>query len=403
MTAPALAAGRRDVRVISLIGTAHGFSHFYQLVLPSLFVILNAEVGYGFERLGYLTAVFFCVSGVAQAPMGFLVDRFGARPFLYAGLGLLAGATLLYGVIPGYGALIALSALAGLGNSVFHPADFSILGASVRESHMGRAFSIHSIGGFIGYAAAPAVVVPLAGALGWRAATITVGAAGLAFLALLLLGGANFRDSRTLRDPAADRPTLAQGVRLLLQIPFLMYLVFFTLLAFALVAMQTQGASAITNFHGVSAAAAAAVVTAFLVGNPLGAIAGGVAADRTANHEGLTTICLLGAALFAVLGGLSGASIGVVGVLLFASGFCFGAFFPSRDLLVRRATPAGQGGKVFGFVYSGLDLGSAVGPPVFGWFVDQSRPEWIFLGIAFALCLCVSAVYGARLGRTDGR
>lgn len=397
-TAPALAARRRDVRVIGLIGVGHGFSHFYQLALPPLFLIMNRDMGYSFTQLGLLTAVFFVVSGAAQAPMGFLVDRFGARAFLVAGLGLEAGATLFYGVFPDFWSLLLLSALAGLGNSVFHPVDFSILNATVDPARMGRAFGVHSITGFIGYAAAPATMVLLAQAFGWREALIAVGGAGLVFLLVFAAFSSDFRDSAGEKARAGEPLPLAQGIRLLMQIPFLMYLLFFTLLSFALVALQTQAPSSLNSLYGMSVTHSTAVLNALLIGCPVGAVLGGILADRSDRHEAITTACLLLAAAFVALGALTAAPGNAMMAAFFLAGVFFGGFFPARDMLVRRTTPPGSSGMVFGFVYSGLDLGSAVAPPICGWFVDQGRAEWTFIGVSAALAVCVLTVYGARLG-----
>ena len=298
----AVSAASREVRVIGLVGTAHSFSHFYQLVLPPLFLTLNRELGYSFTELGLLMSIFYAVSGICQTPLGFLVDRVGARPVLFVGLGLLAGATTLYGVRTDYPSLVVLVMLAGLGNSVFHPADFSILSATVSEQRMGRAFSIHAFGGLIGYGLAPMIVIFLAGAWGWRTATVVVGVAGLVYLAALMALSGDFRDSAQ-ATPRADAPQSAPGsAALLLRLPIVMFLLFFVVVAMAHIGVQNFTPVALNDLYAIPELVAGKVLTAFLIGMPVGVLIGGVLADRTSRHNLLTIVCMAVPALLLLVG-----------------------------------------------------------------------------------------------------
>src|SRR5215471_16902396 len=134
---------RSDVEVISLVGFAHGTSHFFHLVLPSLFPWLMRDFGLNFTQAGSLTAAFFVVSGIGQALAGFVVDRFGAQRVLWGGIGLFSIAGIVLGSATSYGMLVAAAMLAGAGNSVFHPADFTVLNRRVSQPRLGHAFSVH--------------------------------------------------------------------------------------------------------------------------------------------------------------------------------------------------------------------------------------------------------------------
>lgn len=385
------ATAGRDVRAIGLIGTAHGFSHFYQLVLPPLFPLIHAAEGYSYTELGLLMSLFYAASGIFQTPAGFAVDRVGARPVLCAGLALLAAATLLCGAAPGYSALVVLCILAGVGNSVFHPADFSILSATVAETRMGRAFSIHAFAGLVGYAAAPVTVVLIAEAAGWRGAAAAAGAAGLVYLIAMAGMSRDFRDSA---QHAADAPpgSANGGAALLVRLPVIMFLLFFVVIAMAHIGLQTFTPTALIAIHGMPLTAANGAVTGFLIGMPLGVLAGGMLADRTARHNLITVVCAAVPAVVVVFAGL--ATIGDVARLgLFvASGVVFGALFPARDLLVRAAAPKESSGKVFGFVYSGLDIGSALTPVAFGWLIDHGLAPWTFIAVAVCFALSVATL-----------
>ena len=154
MTAPT-ASLRDDARTIGLIGLAHGTSHFFHMLLPPLFPLFIRDFGLSYAELGLLVSTFFVVSGIGQALAGFLVDRVGARPVLFAALSCFVLAALAAATAQGYAGLMAAAALAGVGNSPFHPVDFTILNKRVSQPRLGHAFSVHGISGNLGWAVAP--------------------------------------------------------------------------------------------------------------------------------------------------------------------------------------------------------------------------------------------------------
>jgi MFS family permease len=389
---------RRDVRIIGLVGSAHFVSHFFQLTLPPLFPLLKNEFGVAYVALGLVMSVFYAASGIGQTVSGFLVDRFGAHPLLVAGIGLLAGSVALASLSRSYWMLVTIALLAGLGNSVFHPADYSIFNTLVDPRRLGRAYSVHSICGNFGWVAAPLFVVTVSGVLGWRTALVTAGGLGLAAAALVGSRGELLTDHRepAARRGAARSPDLSSEIRLLLAAPILLAFAYFALLAMSLVGLQTFAVPAMLTLYDAPLTLATGALTAFLLGNAAGILAGGFLADRARRHDLVAaTGLLLAAALTLVVGqGLPPTAL-VPGVLGFA-GFCLGATGPSRDMLVRGATPAGASGKVFGFVYSGLDLGSLLTPVVFGWLLDRGKPRMIFLLAAAVMLLTIVTVVQVR-------
>lgn len=382
---------RRDGRIIGLVGGAHMLSHFLQLALPPLFPILRAELGYSYTELGLLVTVFFIASGVFQTAAGFVVDRFGARPALFAGLGLLSVATLLYGVFPNYPTLLVLSAVAGLGNAVFHPADFSILSASIDDSRMGRAFSVHSFGGFIGYGVAPLGMVLLAEAWGWREAVMLVGMIGVVFLIILMAFSGDFQDSAGKKEESEKDEKGKTGIEVLFSVPILMLFLFFTALAMGQIGVQTFSQPSLMELYDATLAMANVAVTGFLSGTLAGVLVGGWLADRSARHDLISGVSLFFTGAIIVLAGLIEMHEYLRVALYALSGVGLGVMFPSRDMLVRGIAPEGASGRVFGFVYSGLDTGAAVIPVLAGWLVDSGRPAGVFVmdGFSFALCVLI--------------
>ena len=380
----ATAVLRRDVKVMGLVGSAHSLSHFYQLVLPPLFPLLKDEFGVGYAELGLLATLFYATSGLAQTPAGFLVDRFGARNVLFAGLGLLAGATAAYGFAPGYWSLVPLVMLAGLGNSVFHPADYSILTASVSQPRLGRAYGAHTIGGNLGWAAAPLTSLALAALLGWRGAMIVLGIGGLVALAAIAQGRG------LLRYEAAKREEGAAGSLLpLISRPVLLCFGYFLLLAVALIAVQTFLPPLLGQAHGTTLEVASVALTAFLLGNSAGILGGSFLADRTTRHDAIVACGLAaGACMLLFVGEAPLHDAGLIAAIA-VTGVMIGVTTPSRDMLVRSAAPRGATGRVFGFVYSGRDAGSSLAPLAVGLMLDRGRADLVFWAVAAALALAI--------------
>jgi len=388
---------KRDVRIITIVGGAHFVSHFFQLALPPLFPLLRDDFAVSYTQLGLLMGLFYAASGMGQTASGFLVDHFGARRVLPGGMALLAGAMGLAGIAPAYWALAAAAVLGGLGNSVFHPADYSIFNASVSSPRLGRAYGVHGICGNLGWAVAPAVVVGLAAPLGWRGSLITVGALGVAAAIALSTQGAALVDRI---DPVTHRAApsvgLAASVRLLLAPSILTAFAFFALIAMSLIGIQTFSVSAMVKIFDAPLGLATGALTAFLLGSAVGIFAGGFLADRTNRHDILAGGGLiLGAALSLVIAGAV-PSLATLPAVMALMGFCLGTISPSRDMLVRAATPPGASGKVYGFVYSGLDLGSCLTPLLFGWLLDHGEPRMVFVASAIFMLLTITTAVQVR-------
>lgn len=384
----------RDARVMTVIGIAHFTSHFLQLALPPLFPVLREALDVPYVALGLVMTVFYAASGIGQAASGFLVDRWGARPVLVAGTALLALGIGLTGLAGSYGAILLVAAVAGLGNAVFHPADFAILNASIDARRAGRAFAVHTISGTIGYAAAPATILGLAGVLGWRSALVVVGGLGLGVAAVLAVRTRGLADHRT---SAATTPSAGARVASLLLAPaVLAVFVFFAFLASAQIGLQTFAVTAIIALYEAPLAVAGGALTAFLLGGAAGTAAGGVLADRTSRHDLIATAGLLLCGGFTALVGAGTLPLGLLALAMAASGFALGAVSPSRDMLVRSVTPLGASGKVYGFVYAGLDLGSLIAPVLFGWMLDHGQPRAVFLVAAGLLAATVLTVVRVR-------
>jgi len=385
---------RRDVRVIGLVGVAHGVSHFLQLALAPLFPLLRADFDVSWTLLGTLIGVFYAASGTMQFIAGFLVDRFGARPVLLSGMGLMATGTLLAAVAPGVYWLFPFAALMGAGNGVFHPCDFAILNATVTPRRLGYAYSTHGVGGNLGFALAPLVSFGLGSAFGWRVALATMALCALVVLAVLYTQRASLESHR-----AATRHTLRASVGLFVQPAILLCFGYFVFQTAAGVGLQTFLPAGLNVGLAVPIAIATSAVTAYLLGGTAGIVAGGFLAVRTERHDRVAATGLLAGA--ALLAGIAGGLVpGTAIIPLVASvGFVIGATGPSRDLIVRNATPRGAAGRVYGFVYSGLDLGATLGPVWFGLMLDHGLAREMFFVTAMLYVVAIATVVNVRRSR----
>lgn len=389
---------RHDAQVIGLVGLAHSVSHFYHLILAPLFPWIKVEFGLSYSQLGFLMTVFFIVSATVQTASGFIVDRFGARPVLFAGMVSLGTSALILAASPTYGMLMLGAAVAGMGNGVFHPVDFTLLNKHVSQSRLGHAFSVHGISGNLGWAAAPVFLVTIANLASWR--TALVGASLLAFsvlAALIVYRGA--LDPREVRESVGKAPVKSADVGGSASMLAFMKLpqvwacwAFFLITTFALSGIQNFSASALTQIYNISLPLATASYTVFMLSSAGGMILGGFAAGRVANHDRVIAYSFVLSGSFAVLVGLNLFPGWMVPLLLGVIGFGSGVAGPSRDLMVRAAAPKGATGRVYGVVYSGLDIGLATGPLLFGALMDASHPTWLFLLVGV---LQVAAIFTA--------
>jgi FSR family fosmidomycin resistance protein-like MFS transporter len=377
----------QEVRLIGLVGLAHGGSHFFQLVLPPLFPFLHAEFGASWTELGLVMTVFFATSGLAQTPAGVLVDRIGAARVLAAGVALLATGAAAAALAPSLVWLIPAAILLGLGNSVFHPADYAILGHHVAPARMARAFSVHTVGGTLGWALAPALMASLAALTSWRTALVVVACLGAA------LAVAIWREQPRLETPAGrGAPGTAGPSRTLavfLAAPVLVCFAFFCLQASAFVGVQSFMPLALVQLHGLPIVIATSTVTAFMLGSAIGTIAGGVIADRSGRFQGLIAAGLGTSALLILMVGQLELAVPALLATVALAGSAMGFATPSRDMLVRAAAPPGSAGRVFGFVYSGLDLGATLTPVLLGLLLDAGQARGLFVFVAAAMAASV--------------
>ncbi len=395
----AQSARRHEIEVISLVGFGHGVSHFFHLLIPPLFPWLMADFGLTFTQVGTTTALFFIVSGIGQAISGFIVDHLGARRVLFAGITLFAVAAVTLGLANSYPMLMLAAAIAGLGNCVFHPVDFTLLNRNVSAIRLGHAFSVHGLCGNLGWALAPVFLSGLAVAFGWRTAAFSASGVALLALVILFLRRATLRESplHTEPAPAGEVPSI---FAFLYSPAVWMCFLFFFLTTSAFGALQNFAPSALQHLYAFSIAGGASALTAFLLGGAAGIVVGGFLASGSDAHDRFIAAGLATAALIALAIATGVPSWSIV-PLMAVGGFGSGLAGPSRDMLVRRAATAQFGerafGRVYGFVYSGLDTGLAMAPLVFGPLMDAGQFAWIFGGVAITQALAIATAL--RVGR----
>ena len=401
MTASEIATAapeRRDARTIGLVGLAHGSSHFFHLLLPPLFPWLIADFNTSYSQLGAMVSLFFVVSGVGQMLSGFLVDKVGAQRVLLAALGSFVLAGLMAAAAQNYAMLLAASFFAGLGNAPFHPVDFTILNKRVTAQNIGHAFSVHGISGNIGWAMAPVFMMGITTWTGsWRIACVC-GALFAASVLVTMWCNRRWLDDRAF-DTAAGNANARAAAAASGESPFAYLKLPAVWMCFAFFFFSTVALSAIQNFastvlhlmYDLPLTQTALVVTGFMLCGAVGMVGGGFLAQRTQRLEKIiATFLLLAAACLALVatGWLPGTLALVVASV---AGFGHGLAGPSRDMLIKRATPAGATGRVYGTVYSGLDSGFAVAAPMFGWMMDHQLHSQVFFGASLALAVSVLA------------
>jgi FSR family fosmidomycin resistance protein-like MFS transporter len=383
---------RHDYGTISLIGLAHGTSHFFHLLLVPLFPALQAEFGYSFAELGLLVSTFFVISGVGQAMAGFVVDRFGARPVLFLALSCFVLASIAAGTAQGFGGLMLASALAGLGNCPFHPVDFTILNKRVSQARLGHAFSVHGITGNLGWALAPVFSIGIWHATGnWRYVYVGTALVALVVMALLAWQRDLIDDTQgawqKASGAAADEHPMA-----FLKLPSVwLCFSFFFWSTMALTAIQSFASPALQQMYGLPLSLTAYVVTGYMLCGAAGMVVGGFLVQKVERLERTIAAAMALAALLLLITA-SGIVPGMAAAALAAlAGFGTGIAGPSRDMLIKRAAPPGATGRVYGTVYSGLDVGFALGAPVFGLMMDHSLPQWVFAGSAITLLMGIAS------------
>jgi FSR family fosmidomycin resistance protein-like MFS transporter len=385
----------RSTRVNLLLGNGHFLSHFYSLCLPPLFLAWQSAFDVSFTELGLAVALMSGASAVLQTPVGFLVDRHGARRFLIGGALLMSLCITAMGFATSFWQILVLAPLSGMGNSVFHPADYAILSGSMDKDRMGRAFALHTFSGNLGFAAAPPLMALLAITIGWRGSLIMVGLLGVPVAVSIVLQSGILKD-QVRHEPTHAGPTLS-GRELLLSRTMLLFFAFFLLGSMAGAGVQSWLITVLYTVKGLTLAVASSALTGDRFGSSIGVLVGGWFADTYQRHilPFAVVFTTISAALTLSVGWLSVPGLVVI-ALMFGSGLALGASRTPRDVMLKDAAPPGQMGKVFGFVSAGLPLGSALTPVPFGMLIDHGHPQLILVLVAALLLASLLCVGTAR-------
>jgi MFS family permease len=392
LAAPQQAKADASLRTLAAISVAHWVSHFHLFVLPMLFPFLKEQLGVGYIELGFALTVFGVVSGLTQAPIGYLADHIGARKVLLIGLTIGGLALIMLSLHLSYTSLIVCAALLGLANSVYHPCDYAILSTHMDEARMGRAFSVHTFAGFLGGAVAPAIMAALVATVGGLGALMAAGAIGPVVALLLItvrIPDASSADRKTDGAPEPQQSIVTPAIIVLT--------IFFMLLGLSNAGISNFGVVALMSGYGVTFSAANIALTAFLGASAAGVLAGGYLADRTRRHGNVAAACFaINAVIISVIATINLPSAALTAAMGLA-GFLGGVIAPSRDMLVRNAAPAGAAGRAFGIVSTGFNFSGILSPLLFGWIMDQSLPHWVFgASVAFMVLTVLLALVTDR-------
>jgi MFS family permease len=400
LAAPQQAKADASLRTLVAISVAHWVSHFHLFVLPMLFPFLKVQLGVGYIELGFALTVFGVVSGLTQAPIGYLADHIGARKVLLIGLSVGGLALIMLGMHLSYASLIVCAALLGLANSVYHPCDYAILSTHMDEARMGRAFSIHTFAGFLGGAVAPAIMAALVAWVGGLGALIVAGAVGPVVALALMVAGIPDASSADRKQDGAATPKQSVITPAIIMLTF-----FFMLLGLSNAGISNFGVVALMTGYGVTFSAANIALTAFLGASAAGVLAGGYLADRTTRHGQVAAACFgINAVIMLVIATTSLPSA-ILTAAMGIAGFLGGVIAPSRDMLVRNAAPPGAAGRAFGIVSTGFNFSGILSPLLFGWIMDQHMPHWVFgASVAFMVMTVLLALVTDRKpqDRSDG-
>ena len=409
---------RQDMKVLGLISTGHLLSHFYFLTLPPLFVFIKVDLGLNYTELGVMMSLLYGVTALAQIPVGFLVDRVGARVVLTTGLFIMSACFALLGLSPAmgqalaglglpfdatFGLILFWLGLAGIGHSVFHPADYAILNASINPMRMGRAFSIHTFFGHLGSALAPATILFLAALTDWKIALVIAGLIGIATMFAMTSQWNSLHDDALLPNKeksgnqAADgeagksSPT-KEGLALLFSAPMLLFFLFFAALAMTASGVQTFLVVALVGLDVAPLEIAGFALTAYLFASAAGILLGGEIADRTQRHDltAVVAFVITGAIMLSMT--LFNPNAIVLCTVMIIAGLCQGIIRPARYIMLRAASPKGSTGKVFGFVSAGIAAGAAVSPYLFGVIMDANKPAWVFYLMTIFMVIAIFSI-----------
>ncbi len=387
---------RQDAQIIALVGVAHAVSHFFHLILASLFPWLKEAFHLSFAELGFLMSVFFLVSGIGQALAGFVVDRLGARVVLFFGVTCLVVSALVLSAAQNYATLLMGSMVAGLGNSVFHPSDFTLLNKRISLPRLGHAFSVHGISGNLGWAAAPLFLTTVAAMSGWRNALLAAAVIPFALLVLLFIYRDTLWYDKVQAEVVASKASKHVHALDFMRRPAVwMCFSFFVTASMALAGIQSFSSFSLRSLYGMSLQWAAVGYAAYMLAGAGGMVWGGFIVARTTRHDHTIAFSFSVAAItaFVISAGIVSSLFAVV--LMGVIGFAAGIALPSRDLLIRIAAPPNATGRVYGVVYSGGDIGFAVAPVLFGMMMDGNHPSWVFVCIGIIYLLTIGGAVSA--------
>ena len=392
--------GKDQGWVVALVSVGHFYSHFVMLSLPPLFLLIQPELGVTFTALGAIVSAMNVMTAVWQLPSGFVVDRFGAKYILITGVAIMGFSLLLVGLANGYWTLFFLFVVAGIGNSVFHPANFSILSARLEKHVFGRAVSIHSFMGYLGWAGASLVMLPLALWTDWRTAVSVIGVIGIGVTAMLLFWSSYLNDKNNLNanEPKTNTKNLSfrENLVLLRSLPLLMMFLFYLITAISTSGVMSFSIVANVSLFGVEKMLASTVLTGYLVASAAGVILGGWLADQTNRHNLVASVAVFFMASFIMLLAFGGGVFFFMLAGMILSGLCYGISSPSRDILTRKASPEGSAGIAFGYTSTGMSIGNFIGPVLCGWILDLGQPRVLFGFLAILVFISIITIVFTR-------
>jgi MFS family permease len=409
---------RQDVEVVGLVSSGHFMSHYYSMMLPPLFPFLHQDLGVSFTALGLLLALKHVAGGATQLPAGLLVDRYGARSMLMIGFAIIVGAYFVISMTSSFWLLAVMFLIAGTGNAVFHPADYSIINGTVVETRLGRSFSAHTFAGHLGSAVAPVVMLSITAYWNWR-----VGVLASVIVGVIIILGLGTRWSRmhegvarrmkknkakeqvaamgadSTEDAVAGAPRDPTTWELLLHImrsPAVIFLfLFFAMQSLGSGGLRAFSVAALVVLHDTPAAAAGGALTGFLFASAFGVLAGGIVADKNNRHDIVAGAALLLTAVLCIIVAEINLHYTLLVFVFTVAGLIQGIIRPARDMMIRAASPQGAMGKVVGLVFSGQAIGGAVAPVAYGFVIDIGHPSLVFYSSAVFMVLCAAAVYGS--------
>ena len=391
-----------ETKLVAGVCLAHLVSHYYMMLLAPLFLFIRADFGVSYTELGLALTAFNVVSAALQTPVGFFVDRTGARINLIGGLLLGSAAVAIAGAVDSFWVFIAMYAVLGLANTVYHPADYTLLSEHTAPQRITQVFSYHTCAGMTGSAIAPGILLFMQSMVGWRGAFLCSAALGVIVALFLALQGEpparrTVHATKPKSDEAKDAP--ADGWQLLLSPPILLNLVFFVVLSMVGGGLNQYLVVGLGALYGTPPELANTALTGLLIMSAIGVLVGGVLAGRTARHNLVASTGLLVTSAVATLIGFVDPGALLLVLVVSLSGLASGMTMPSRDMIVRSVTPPGSFGKVFGFVTTGFHIGGMVAPVIFGQLLDHGHPRAVFFYIAACALVAIATVVFGMSGR----